>query len=644
MPNLLSSTRIPTFRLRSPAAALADEDGSITVMGLIFFGIMVIFAGVALDMVRSERARIETQATLDRATLAAAPLDEERDAREVVESYLRAADIDLATVRIQSYDEPRSTRVTVDGNASIDSFFMDLFGYDVVDASVRSQAREEKWDMEVSLVLDISGSMSSDGRHAAMQAAAKDFTRTILTNAQDEGVLSTISIVPYRGTVNLGSKVASWFPLSGEHTWSRCVVFSAGDYEEVGIRQGTTLERVMHIDRDESSRNWDGVISNPICPSNDLNAILPWARDADAIDTYIDALEPKYGTAINLGAKWGAALLDPSFQPYAADMVTANELPAAYDGMPFAYGGNVQKVLVIMTDGANDEQRDVFPERKNGPSGVFVYRPDLSVPEATGASATGLHGLDDIDGSSNWSASWHATRARGQDWWANGGTYNGYAWWEDLDRRNWDSFEDPGSDGGSEVYTEYSYWSEARQQFWVKRAPDPGQRSYSGNDNGNNSRFRNGTFDPRREKTGGTWQDEPAGGTDAIELTFAEHWNSVPILTMRNNGGSTKFWFEDRHAYDGLDDDSVDWYGAYEGQSTMRDELNGYLFDICDAAREAGILVYTIAFRASDNGKSDMQTCAGDRSGRALIAEDNAAIATAFDSILASIDKLKLTQ
>ena len=691
MLKLLRSTSIPRSALPAPRSFLRGEDGSVSVMGLILFGIMIIFAGVAIDFMRSEQERITMQATIDRAVLAAAPLDESRDAREVVESYLRAADIDPDTVRIQSYDEPHATRVTAHGEASVDSMFLDLFGMNVMQASVAGQAQEAKWDLEVSLVLDVSGSMWNDNgtvldenqKLTKLKTAAVDFARELFDTAAADGTLTTITVIPYNGKVNAGSEVGSWFELSDEHSFSRCVVWSdPADFEETDITLGLPLERMAHYSYawDDTYRewynNWHGAIGNPTCPTDDTAAILPWATTLAEVQTHVESFTAGGYTAIPLGVKWGAAFLDPSMQPQMDAMVASGAVSSGYTAFPSEFDATgVRKVLVVMTDGANTKQMDIEADRKDGPSGVFVYRSGLSVPvrsveasydhngdgtidaldlpctnglgsldgvtcgtDGDGNPTFPSHGIDNIDGSSNWSTSWHAGRARGQDWVGNGGRYTGYAWWEDADRRNWTAFDERGSGDWRDptIYPQYSIWSETEQKFWVK-----------------NIRTGNGWH----YASGGYWADEPAGGVDAIELTFAELYAAIPtwhdrFTTARPNAdgtiSSTKVALdsESRAWYFGNYVDGVDetYSYAHPMVEDMATELDDNLSTICETARSAGIIVYTIAFQAPDAGVDAMEDCAGlSNPGNAWNITD-LDIAEAFDGILANLTKLKLTQ
>ncbi|MFZ3584057.1 hypothetical protein ACOI1H_18090 [Loktanella sp. DJP18] len=75
----------------------------------------------------------------------------------------------------------------------------------------------------------------------------------------------------------------------------------------------------------------------------------------------INSLEPRAGTSIFLGLKWGVTLLDPSFQSVISALPSATIDPA-FDDRPESYDApsgvmwktRSLKYLVLMTDGYND--------------------------------------------------------------------------------------------------------------------------------------------------------------------------------------------------------------------------------------------------------------------------------------------------
>lgn len=79
-----------------------NEDGSLLIFGLFMFVIMLIVAGVSLDVMRFEERRTTLQATTDRAVLAAADLRQTLPAKDVVKDYFKKAGLTLSDSQITS--------------------------------------------------------------------------------------------------------------------------------------------------------------------------------------------------------------------------------------------------------------------------------------------------------------------------------------------------------------------------------------------------------------------------------------------------------------------------------------------------------------------------------------------------------------
>ena len=63
-----------------PKGFLRREDGNLIIFSLFMIVGMLLFTGIAIDVMRSEVARTKLQNTLDRAVLAAADLDQTQTA------------------------------------------------------------------------------------------------------------------------------------------------------------------------------------------------------------------------------------------------------------------------------------------------------------------------------------------------------------------------------------------------------------------------------------------------------------------------------------------------------------------------------------------------------------------------------------
>jgi Flp pilus assembly protein TadG len=352
------------------------ERGTITVFSLIMFVLMVGVGGIAIDVMRYETQRVQLQYTLDRAVLAAASLSQTLEPEDVVENYFETAGLADYRLRVDVDEGINFRRVTAQAEMEIQSLFMQMFGVRVLTSPAAGAAEERLRNIEVSMVLDISGSMGSQNRMTNLKPAAREFVSTILEandNPQGDNLVS-VSIVPYNAHVNVGSTLASVFTLTDEHDYSRCSRFDWADFTVTGIDPSAPVQRMGHFDM--QSNSWNDPITRPRCPTNDYGAILPWSQSEDALHGLINSFNAGGNTAVDAGVKWAVALLDPAARPALSALVTAGEVHEDFDGRPANYNdGETLKVVVMMTDGENTTQHDIASQFRSGPS-PFWRDPD----------------------------------------------------------------------------------------------------------------------------------------------------------------------------------------------------------------------------------------------------------------------------
>lgn len=346
------------------------EDGNVTIFSVFMLVLILMITGASVDIMRFEATRAKMQGTLDRAVLAAADLDQEQDPTAVVNDYMAKAGLSdvLADVDVDQGLNYRT--VTASGSADMNMIFLHMSGIDTLTVPGLSVAEEKISDVEISMVLDISGSMGGT-RIDNMQAAAKEFVETVIQDENDAG-LTTVSLIPYNATVNLGSTLANYWNLSDQHNYSNCATFPASAFNTVAINPSAEIERLGHFDRYSTSES-SSAISSPWCKTGNQGAMMVHSSDVDALKTHINSLTAGGNTAIDLGMKWGVALLDPATNPaviaLAADDIVednAADRPTSYDD-PEAI-----KFVVVMTDGENTTQYDLKSQYKYGMSDVWI--------------------------------------------------------------------------------------------------------------------------------------------------------------------------------------------------------------------------------------------------------------------------------
>ncbi len=380
-----------------------DEDGGVIVMTLLLLITMLIMGGMAVDFMRFESRRAELQSVADRAVLAAAELDQELDAEAVVIDMFEKTGYGDNIVDTSINDMSSSRSVSVTSALDINTFYLRLAGIDTLSVPARSAAIEGAGNIEISLVLDISGSMSSsatdaDGnstnRISLLQEAAGNFIDELLTEEYEDQI--SMSLVAYSQHVNIGDdiydalnttpdtifeiptdealeeslRVGRWYTNP-----SRCVDFLDSEFETTTFDTERTYSQVETFDHySGSGTSW---LNRPLCPATVEGGmqthIIPLSQDGTELKAAINSYVPTTFTAIHLGMKWGVSLLDPSMRSLFASMGSID--PEFSGTRPSNYSANgdgisTVKYVVLMTDGQNvagkrirDSYYDTYAER-----------------------------------------------------------------------------------------------------------------------------------------------------------------------------------------------------------------------------------------------------------------------------------------
>ena len=343
-----------------------EEDGVFVIYSVYTFLIMIVFAGMAVDIMRVETRRSELQATADRAVLAAADMQQQFNGNAVIEDYFAKADLANTLVDYNTTSSLSSRKAWVEAQDEVPMIFGGLLSiFDGAEAGgmsqpftvkVRSTAEEAIDNVEISLVLDISGSMGSSNRIQYLRAAAKEFVDTMLTDNEASGKV-TINLVPYSEHVNLGPDIFDALPHVQKHSYSYCVEVPDELFSQVNI--DPNYEFVQDQFFQWQSSGGKNRIDNPICPFREDEEVTVWSQNAAALKSQIDALQPRTMTSIFMGMKWGAAFLDPSTQSVNAALINKGLVNPAAAGRPTAYNTNALKAIVLMTDGENTSSQRI---------------------------------------------------------------------------------------------------------------------------------------------------------------------------------------------------------------------------------------------------------------------------------------------
>lgn len=418
---------------RRCAGFARDEDGSLVIFGIYIFVIMLMLMGMAVDIMHFETRRAKMQATLDSAVLAAADLDQTLDATTLVEDYFAKAGLgnELSAVRVtQGFN---SKEVEADADLSVNTFFMHLLGVNRLAAPVEGTAEEAISRVELSLVLDVSNSMNWNNRLPRLKVAARDFVRNLIDPAEvndpNTPNLISISIVPFNHQVSAGPGLLQYYNHTGEHNYSHCVDFTVADYSSPALSTTALIQQAGYFDPWYSS----SYMRLESCPAASSRDILPYSNNLTQLEAYIQNLTASGNTSIDIGTKWGAALLDPSARPVVTGMIAAGNADADFAGRPVDYNSNqTLKVLIVMSDGENTEHWELNPDFRDGDSNIYknnngyytVYDPDRPAAVTTTCETRGEWRYNRWRGRWYWYEWEECTTTGGQYFWHRTDSWN----------------------------------------------------------------------------------------------------------------------------------------------------------------------------------------------------------------------------
>ncbi|MFW2588994.1 pilus assembly protein TadG-related protein [Sagittula sp. SSi028] len=188
---------------------IQDETGNITIYSVFMLVLILTITGASVDIMRFETNRTVMQNTMDRAVLAAADLDQTQDPKTVVKDYLANSPVRSLVPNVEVFQAANSRTVSATGTSSMDPIFLHMSGVDQLIAPAKSVAEEKISNVEISLVLDISGSMRNNDRINKMKPAATSFVDKVMTD--DSNGVTTLNLVPFAGQVNPGDILFDYF-------------------------------------------------------------------------------------------------------------------------------------------------------------------------------------------------------------------------------------------------------------------------------------------------------------------------------------------------------------------------------------------------------------------------------------------------
>lgn len=316
---------------------LRNDNGSMAVFSLFVFFAMLLTGGLAVDMMRHENERIRMQNTADRAVLAATMLREnvsEATPLQIVTAYFAAEGLEAqlaGRVTVASDDESGRT-VTVFPAATVPTLFMNMLGIEDFSIVTPAQATETLGggaQIELVMVLDVSGSMGGSNKIGAMRTAAADLATSLLTDNENGEV--AITIVPYdewvlppAGFLNSFTNVTGSGACNDWSVWN----LVTGSLDQATLRRS--------------------------CNTAGWAQVRPYVNTVADATAAINGLVSRGTTSIDLGVRNGALFFDPSIRPAITTLISNGDIDPIFAGRPYGWNEpGVVRALILLTDGEN---------------------------------------------------------------------------------------------------------------------------------------------------------------------------------------------------------------------------------------------------------------------------------------------------
>jgi Flp pilus assembly protein TadG len=201
-----------------------DERGVFLVIFALLALVLIATSGAVVDFSRVQQARTRAQGALDAAALAlqgtinqtgvtAATLKVKAQALLTE----RIADTSVTAVVEAATPDTTAGKLTISGYISVPTYFTQLVGITSIRSSMLSEVTRSSSDLEVSVSLDVTGSMAATYNKWGVKTSDKigdliDATNTLidlLVSTTQTPTYSKMAIVPWSTSANVGSTYAA---------------------------------------------------------------------------------------------------------------------------------------------------------------------------------------------------------------------------------------------------------------------------------------------------------------------------------------------------------------------------------------------------------------------------------------------------
>lgn len=315
-----------------------SEDGAIAIIFALSMSVLVMMAGLAIDVGRVMHASAKMTTALDAAALSAAKSMREGglsddDVKQIAERYFQlnfagsgvnytvTGDLGVAINR-----DANSIELNISGQ--VPTLFARIAGIEQFTVPRTATAVYESNDVELALQLDVTGSMA--GRKLAdLKIAVRDLLDIMLP---DEGTPNKVRVglAPFSAGVNAGPYAAA---VTEGRSSDGCV------YERRNLADQTSEAPAVGALALKARSDLTGRSIQP-CPGN--SRIVALTDSKSTLWSEVNAYRDGGTTAGHLGTAWAWYLVSPQW---------ATLWPTASRPAPYRDGKTI-KAVVLMTDGS----------------------------------------------------------------------------------------------------------------------------------------------------------------------------------------------------------------------------------------------------------------------------------------------------
>ena len=347
-----------------------EQFGAFAVGFALVFPVLVAMAGMSIDIASAYLVKQRLSHAVDAAALAAAAsASTTQDLNARVQEFF---DLNYPPDKIgATYNVNvvvNGSDIRVSASAGIQTYFAKVIGIDIIDVEESTTVTREIIGLEVAMVLDVTGSMSTNNNIARLREAATNFTNILYANAAYVDSVK-IGLVPFSASVSVGPYGLGLLPSSSEPRKASSTSYDGGtsfvnnpsnlkfDQTSSTAWWGCILERSSPQDTQDyksgAAWKWDmyryttsgakdsryRTQSAAVNTSCNKNYILPLTTSKATILNRIAKLTADGNTLSNVGMVWGYRLLSPQ-APFREGVEWGNK--------------DWRKVALLMTDGDNN--------------------------------------------------------------------------------------------------------------------------------------------------------------------------------------------------------------------------------------------------------------------------------------------------